>query len=75
VWLRALASRRAGGIVALLSFFTGFLITDRYTACQQLLPKLACLQQCSQHYADTVVMPIRGRWRWPAGVEGLGVSA
>jgi len=30
---------------------------------------------CGAHYADTVVMPIRGRWRWPAGVEGLGVSA
>ena len=49
VWLRALASRRAEGIVALLSFFTGFLITDGYTAYQQLLPKLAGIQQCCQH--------------------------
>jgi transposase len=49
VWLRALASRRAAGIVALLSFFTGFLITDGYTAYQQLLPKLAGIQQCCQH--------------------------
>jgi len=70
VWLRALASRRAGGIVALLSFFTGFLITDRYTACQQLLPKLACLQQCSQHIirrcrAVTKLGP-GGAQAWPA---------
>ena len=49
VWLQALASRRAEGIVALLSFFTGFLITDGYTAYQQLLPKLAGIQQCCQH--------------------------
>ena len=49
VWLRALASRRAEGIVALLSFFTGFLITDGYAAYQQLLPKLAGIQQCCQH--------------------------
>jgi Transposase IS66 family len=48
-WLRALPSRRAEGIVALLSFFTGFLITDGYTAYQQLLPQLAGIQQCVQH--------------------------
>jgi transposase len=32
-------------------------------------------QLCCAHYADTVVMPIRGRWRWRAGVSGLAVSA
>jgi hypothetical protein len=32
-------------------------------------------QLCCQHYADTVVMPIPGRWRWRAGVSGLAVSA
>ena len=69
-----LTSRRAESITAILSFFTGFLITDGYTAYQQLLPKLAGLQQCCQHYVDTVVMPIRGGWRWLAGVGGLGVS-
>ena len=31
-WLRALGSRRAGAITAILGFFTGFLITDGYTA-------------------------------------------
>jgi len=49
VWLRALASRRAEGITALLSFFTGFLIVDGYSAYQQLLPQLAGIQQCCQH--------------------------
>jgi transposase len=49
IWLRALASRRAAGITALLSFFTGFLIVDGYTAYQQLLPQLAGIQQCVQH--------------------------
>jgi transposase len=49
VWLRALASRRAEGITALLAFFTGFLIVDGYTAYQQLLPELAGIQQCCQH--------------------------
>jgi hypothetical protein len=48
-WLRALTSRRAESITAILSFFTGFPITDGYPAYQQLLPKLAGLQQCSQH--------------------------
>jgi transposase len=49
VWLRALASRRAKGITAMLAFFTGFLIVDGYTAYQQLLPELAGIQQCCQH--------------------------
>ena len=31
-WLRALGSRRAEAITAILGFFTGFLITDGYTA-------------------------------------------
>ena len=49
VWLRALVSRRAEGITALLAFFTGFLIVNGYSAYQQLLPDLAGLQQCCQH--------------------------
>jgi hypothetical protein len=75
-WLQALASRRKGDVAAgIPAAFTGRLMTDGYTGYQHLLTRLAGIQQCCQHYADTVVMPIRGRWRWPAGVEGLGVSA
>jgi hypothetical protein len=40
-WLRALGSRQAAAITAVLSFFTGFLISDGYSAYQQLLPQLA----------------------------------
>ena len=75
-FLQAIGSRRKDAIAAgIPGLFTGALITDGYTAYQHLLGRLAGIQQCAQHYADTVVMPIRGRWRWPAGVEGLGVSA
>ena len=45
----------------ILAFFTGFLISDGYEHYQDLLPQLAGVQQCCQHYADTVVMPIPGR--------------
>jgi len=49
-WLQALGSRRkedvTGGIPAR---FTGFLITDGYTAYQRLLSRLAGVQQCCQH--------------------------
>jgi transposase len=48
-WLRALGSRRAEAITAILGFFTGFLITDGYTAYQQMHPKLAGIQQCAAH--------------------------
>jgi hypothetical protein len=48
-WLRALGSRQASVITAVLSFFTGFLISDGYSAYQQLLPQLAGVQQCCQH--------------------------
>jgi transposase len=48
-WLRALGSRQAAAITAVLAFFTGFLITDGYAAYQQLLPQLAGVQQCRQH--------------------------
>jgi transposase len=48
-WLRALGSRQAAAITAVLSFFTGFLISDGYSAYQQLLPQLAGVQQCCQH--------------------------
>jgi transposase len=48
-WLRALGSRQAAAITAVLSFFAGFLISDGYSAYQQLLPRLAGVQQCCQH--------------------------
>ena len=48
-WLQALGSRQAAAITAVLSFFTGFLISDGYSAYQQLLPQLAGVQQCCQH--------------------------
>jgi len=48
-WLRALGSRRHAAITTVLSFFTGFLITDGYGAYQDLLPQLAGIQQCCQH--------------------------
>jgi transposase len=48
-WLRALGSRQAAAITTILSFFTGFLISDGYSAYQQLLPQLAGVQQCCQH--------------------------
>jgi hypothetical protein len=48
-WLRALGSRQAAAITAVLAFFTGFLISDGYSAYQQLLPQLARVQQCCQH--------------------------
>ena len=45
-WLRAPGSRQH---TAILAFFTGFLISDGYGACQDLLPQLAGVQQCCQH--------------------------
>jgi transposase len=48
-WLRALGSRQHAAITAVLAFFTGFLISDGYGAYQDLLPKLAGVQQCCQH--------------------------
>lgn len=48
-WLRALGSRQAVAITTILSFFTGFLISDGYSAYQQLLPQLAGVQQCCAH--------------------------
>jgi transposase len=48
-WLSAMASRRAEAITALPGFFTGFLIVDGYSACQQLAGQLKGIQQCCQH--------------------------
>jgi transposase len=48
-WLRALGSRQHAAITAILAFFTGILISDGYAAYQDLLPKLAGMQQCCQH--------------------------
>jgi transposase len=59
-WLRAPGSRQHGAITALLAFFTGFLISDGYGACQDLLPQLAGIRQCCQHYSDIAVMPMTG---------------
>ena len=75
-FLQAIGSRRKDAIGAgIPGLFTGSLITDGYTAYQHLLARLAGIQQCCAHYADTVVMPIPGCWRWRAGVPGLAVSA
>jgi len=48
-WLRAMSSRRAAAITAILGFFTGILITDGYTAYQQMLGDLTGIQQCAAH--------------------------
>jgi len=48
-WLRALGSRKHAAITAILTFFTGVLISDGYGAYQELLPGLAGVQQCCQH--------------------------
>ena len=48
-WLRAMSSRRAAAITAILSFFTGILITGGYTACQQMPGDLAGIPQCAAH--------------------------
>ena len=76
-FLQAIGSRRKGAVAVAASRprSPGTLITDGYTGYQHLLSRLAGIQQCCQHYADTVVMPIPGRWRWRAGVPGLAVSA
>jgi transposase len=58
-WLRAMSSRRAASITAILSFFTGILITDGYTAYQQMLDDLTGIQQCAAHYPGNPVMPAR----------------
>ncbi len=54
-WLRAMGSRRAAAITAILSLFTGILITDGYTAYQQMLTDLTGIQQCAAH----VIRPCR----------------
>ena len=75
-FLQALGSRRKGSVGAgIPAAFTGHLMTDGYTGYQHLLSRIAGIQQCCQHYANTVVMPIPGCWRWRAGVPGLAVSA
>jgi hypothetical protein len=75
-WLQALASRRKADVAAgIPAAFTGLLMTDGYTGYQHLLSPLAGIHRCCQHYADTVVMPIPGRWRWRAGVRRAGISA
>jgi hypothetical protein len=56
-WLRAMSSRRAAAITAILGFFTGILITDGYTAYQQMLDDLTGIQQCAAHYPGNPVMP------------------
>jgi hypothetical protein len=48
-WPRAMGSRRAAAITAILPFFTGILITDGHTAYQQMLTDLTGIQQCAAH--------------------------
>ena len=60
----------------ILPGFAGIVVSDRYQ--NYFHPRwehIAGNQACAAHYADTVVMPIPGRWRWQAGVPGLAVSA
>ncbi len=74
-WLRALGSRQHAAITAILAFFTGFLIVDGYGACQELLPGLAGIQQCCQHYPDAAVMPMTSVNHWRGSKFPLAVSA
>jgi hypothetical protein len=82
----AMAYRQDEVIIALLSFCTRFLITDDYTAYQQLLPQLAGIQHCAQH----VIRRCRAvaglglgrlqpwvphdKWVCPSSVPGGGIS-
>jgi hypothetical protein len=60
-WLRAIGSRRKGDVTgAIPARFAGVLVTDGYTAYQGLLSRITGIQQCCQHYPDTVVMPMTG---------------
>ena len=72
-WLRVLAEVKNRGTSDVLMVVCDGLegLPD---AIAQVWPR-AVTQTCVAHYADTVVMPIRGRWRWLAGVPGLEVSA
>jgi hypothetical protein len=76
-WLQALASRRKAAVAAgIPAAFTGLLMTDGNTGYQHLLTRLAGIQQCCQHYPDTVVMPIPGSSVLAGGgdrVLGIGI--
>ena len=61
----------AGGV---LPGYTGIIVRDGYHAGYGHLTD-ALHAWCAAHYPDIAVMPIRGRWRWRAGVGGLAVSA
>ncbi|MGH3238341.1 MAG: IS66 family transposase [Streptosporangiaceae bacterium] len=74
-WLRALGSRQHAAITSILAFFTGFLISDGYGAYQELLPQLAGVQQCCQHYPDAAVMPMTSVNHWRGSKFPLAVSA
>jgi transposase len=74
-WLgtRGLETMKEAGI---LPSFAGIVVSDRYAGYySETWPNFAGHQACAAHYADIVVMPIPGRWRWRAGVPGLAVSA
>jgi len=49
VWLRPLASRAAGSVLAALKGFAGYLVVDGYSSYQQLLTTVKGIQQCVQH--------------------------
>ena len=63
IWYAAAASRSSQAIRGLgaLDGYHGILVRDDYAGWAQFDAQLAGVQQCCQHYADTVVMPIRQR--------------
>ncbi len=77
IWYGAAGDRTKASITgfAILDGYRGVLVRDDYGGYLSYDTTLAGVQQCRVHYADTVVMPIPGCWRWRAGVPGLAVSA
>src|SRR6266581_2694599 len=77
IWFGAAGNRTKLAITGfgILDGYRGVLVRDDYGGYLSYDAGLAGVQQCLAHYADTVVMPIPGRWRWRAGVPGLAVSA
>jgi hypothetical protein len=74
-WLgsRSLDSMEEAGI---LPAFAGIVVSDRYqNYFSARWDRVTGNQVCLAHYPDTVVMPIRGRWRWLAAVTGAEISA
>jgi hypothetical protein len=71
--LQAIASRRKAGVGAgIPAAFTGPLITDGYTGYQQLLSRLAGIQQCCQHIVGAWTR--RRPWTGAAAVAGRAAA-